>query len=218
MPENNQLPEALTNPARRSVVKAAAWAVPVIAAATAVPLAAASGTDPVDEKGESVLNVTAYNVASGGADAYVEANGIRISPLDPANPKMIPAKTVFTITIEYTGNNKSVDFTNPTHGIDWNKAQNGAWSKIEITKTKMTFTGFSQFDAIEPVLGSIRWLMVPGHAPELNSVKITGNAVIPKGADFPNGGYLPILVVDPNKGTGTLTGPLANQWTTGNTN
>lgn len=215
MPENNQLPEALTNPARRSVVKAAAWAVPVIAAATAVPLAAASGTDPVDEKGESVLNVTAYNVASGGSEGYVEANGIRISPLDPKNPKTVPAQTHVTITIEYTGDNPLIDFTKPPHDITWNKGQNQSWSSIEVTKTKLVFTAFTTSASIEPTIGSIRWLMTPGHAPELNSVKISGTAVIPASEDYPNGGILPILVVDPNKGTGTLSGPQAGEWNTG---
>lgn len=180
-----------------------------------MPLAAASTAEPTNEKSESILNITAFNVASGGSNAYVEANGVRISPLDPKNPKVVPAGTIFTITIDYTGSNKHIDFTNPTYGIDWNKAQNGSWQKIEVSKSKMTFTGITSHSSIEPTMGSIRWLMVPGHAPELHSVKISGKAVVPVGGDYPQGAVIPVLVVDPNRGTGTLTGPLTRQWNTG---
>ena len=187
MPENNQLPEALTNPARRSVVKAAAWAVPVIAAATAVPLAAASGTDPLDTP-EMLLYITAFNVKAGGAGAYVESNGIRISPADPSKPALVPAGTIFTITVTYKGSNPEQKFTNPTSGVQWNKDQNHLWDSVKVTKNTLTFTFTSKSTTTEPTTPAFHWQMVPGRNPGEDSVVVTGNATIPPGGDFPNWG------------------------------
>lgn len=160
-----------------------------------------------------MLNLTAFNVSSGGSNAYIEANGVRISPLDPMNPKEIPAGTLFTITIEYTGTNDAIDFRKDPIAAGWNKGQNPSWSTIQVSKTKLVFTATSSYATSEPTIGSIKWYLDPNEQPEQDSIVITGTAVIPQGKDFPEGGVIPNLVVDPNQGTGSLSGPKPGDWT-----
>lgn len=50
--------------------------------------------------------------------------------------------------------------------------------------------------------------------PEDDSLVFTGTAVIPAGADYPAGGTLNSLMVDPVGGTGGLTGPTEETWPT----
>lgn len=77
---------------RRTVVKAGAWAVPVVAAAVALPMAAASGgtvvwpSDPSENGSEGTVNYTnATNELSGREEAYylVEVSGTGTATLPP---------------------------------------------------------------------------------------------------------------------------------------
>lgn len=200
-----------TGLSRRTIVKGAAWSVPVIAAAVAVPMAAASGHTPND-----MLNfyVTAFNVNGGGSSfGQVEANGIRMSPVGAGN-EQVAVGSVFTITIEYHGNNNAFDFTTPLYGVDWNKAQNvgpGRWDSMQVTKTKMVLTWTSTSTTAEPTAPAFTWQLGPAAGsvvrPGDNEISVTGIGVLAKGGDFPNGGSVGPLTVDPNAGTGTLTGP-----------
>lgn len=119
----------------------------------------------------------------------MRSNGVRISPSDPANPKVVAAGTQFTITVTYTGSNPEFSFLSTPNGVAWMKAQNPAWSSI---------TG-PAFPA--PVL-----------RPEDGSIKFTGTAIIAPGGDFPEGGTLVNMLVDPKGGTGALSGPTPESW------
>ncbi len=192
---------------RRTIVKGAAWSVPVIAAAVAVPMAAAS-TPQQD------LNffLTAGEVigSAGAADGQIRSNGVRISPANPAEPKVVAAGSVFTITIEYHGTNPAIDFTDPLHGLAYNKGQCAAWSGIDVQKTRIVLTAVTPAPTAEPTIGSFAWFL--RQRPEDNSITFTGIAVLAAGGDFPEGGTLVNLMVDPNAGTGGLSGPTPSTW------
>ncbi|WP_313812787.1 hypothetical protein [Glutamicibacter sp.] len=193
--------------ARRNIVKGAAWAVPVIAAATTVPFASAS-TDTEDGD----FYVTAFQVTGIGTNGQIRSNGVRISPEDPANPKVIPAGTIFSIVVTYTGDMPEMDFTNPQYGVDYNKGQNPSWPTIDVTTNTITFTAVTQTSSSEPVIGSFAWFLPAGVRPEDNSITVAGTATIPASADYPDGAVLTDLMVDPNEGTGALSGPTETTW------
>lgn len=82
---------------RRTLVKGAAWAAPVIAVAAATPAAAASTVEP-----EPSENATSVKVTTGSAiNAGAWAQGV-IETIDtttrPATPAIFPENTVITIT------------------------------------------------------------------------------------------------------------------------
>jgi hypothetical protein len=92
-----------TRPTRRTVTRAAAWSVPVIAVASAAPAFAASPCDPrtgqrLDWDGSSV----AYTRTS---------NTVAKAVLDPDGPGPVPALTL-DVTAGYAGNMKS-GYENP---------------------------------------------------------------------------------------------------------
>lgn len=203
------------DPSRRTIVKGAAWAAPVIAVATATPAAAASEDSPNDLYD---FFLTAGEVI-GTADATgsVRSNGVRISPKDPNDPKQVPAGTVITLTVEYTGDNPDFDFTNvpyPYNSVENMKGQNPDWDTIDVTPTKLVFTATTKYTTAEPTVGSTKWQLEPTERPENESITFTGVATIPPGGDFPDGGTLSPLVIDPNEGTGRLDGPTDESWPT----
>jgi hypothetical protein len=85
--------------ARRTVLKSAAWSVPVVAVAAAVPARAASGDVNVGQFNESSANITNQTVSMSGM--YVDcADGQAGAMKQPYTA---------TVTITYTGSNP--DFT-----------------------------------------------------------------------------------------------------------
>lgn len=200
-----------TLPSRRTIVKGAAWAAPVIAVAVATPAAAASTVNPSEELD---FFITAGEViGTGSSNGSIRSNGVRLSPSDPANPKTVPAGTTFTITFEYTGPNPAFNFRDTPYGVDWMKDQNQGWA-IDATSTKLVFTTTTTVATPEPTGRSMQWALDPAVRPEDRSIVFSGVAVIPEGGDFPNGGTIPNLIVDPNGGTGALSGPTSETWPT----
>jgi len=197
---------------RRTLVRGAAWSVPVIAAAVSAPLATASGSIANQEL--NFFLTAGQVIGQNSATGAIQSNGVRISPRDPQNPKVVPAGTVITITIAYTGSLPGFSFLNTPYGVDWMKAQNQAWPSIEVTQNTITLTATTQFDTTEPTVGSISWMLDPKVRPEDDSIFFTGTAVIPPGGDYPQGDRLGGLTVDPNQGTGSISGPTSTSWPT----
>lgn len=203
---------------RRTVLKGTAWTVPALVAVTAAPLAAASGDTPSELL---YFYITAFNV-SGNSTAVgrVEANGVRISPQDSSNPKIFAAGTVYEITITYTGSNPDFDFTDVPN-YDAQLATNvgpGRWNSGTVERTTIRLSWTTTIATTELSAPSFGWNLGPAGGPvirpEDDSIVITGVATIAPGADFPNGGTIPTLIVDPNQGTGSLTGPTPETWPT----
>jgi len=201
-------------PTRRTIVKGAAWAAPVIAVAVATPAAAASTTNPADE---FHFFLTAGEViGTAESTGSYRSNGVRLSPNDSTNPKIVPAGTVFTITIEYTGSLADFDFANvpfPYNDVATMKTYNPGWD-IDVTKTKLVYTYTTTAATSEPTAPSQQWALEPTLRPEDDSITFSGTAVIPAGEDFPEGATIVNLIVDPNGGTGALTGPTQTSWPT----
>jgi hypothetical protein len=195
---------------RRTIVKGAAWSVPVVAVAVATPLAAAS-TTPLEEEFDFFLTAGQV-IGNASATGQVRSNGVRISPADPQNPKVVAAGTMIRITLTYTGSNPAFDFRNTPYGIDWMKAQNQAWTIDPVEAGRIVFTAVTSSDSSEPTIGSMSWILDPAVRPEDDSIRFSGIAVIAPGGDFPAGGTISNLVVDPNGGTGALTGPTQETW------
>ncbi|MFE6994438.1 hypothetical protein ACFVAE_00605 [Microbacterium sp. NPDC057659] len=84
---------------RRTVLKGAAWSVPVVAVTTAVPAQAASGDVNVGQFNESSANITNQTVSMSGM--YVDCTDGQTSPMQQPYTA--------TVTISYTGSNP--DFT-----------------------------------------------------------------------------------------------------------
>lgn len=191
---------------RRTVLKGTAWTVPALVAVTAAPLAAASGTQDLD------FYLTAGQVtgqgSGAGASGQFRSNGVRVTSPDD---RMIPAGVTIVFILTYTGSG-AVDFTNPQNGIAYNVGQNQHWTVDPIEPHRVVFTATSNISALEIAIGAATWSMNQGVRPENNSITFTGVATIPPGAGFPNGGTLTNLVVDPNQGTGTLSGPDDDSW------
>lgn len=199
-------------PSRRTIVKGAAWAAPVIAVAVATPAAAASEANPTDEL--DFFLTAGQVIGTAESNGAFRSNGVRLSPKDPQNPKVIPAGTTYTITIEYTGANTAFDFTNvphPYNTVDGMKALNPGWD-ITATSTKLVYVYTTPYDTTEPNAPSMQWQLEPTVRPEDESITFTGVATIPAGGDFPNGGTAVNLIVDPNAGTGALSGPTPESW------
>lgn len=195
---------------RRTVLKGAAWSVPIVVAAVAVPMAAAS----INPMSELEFYLTAGQVIGSGAAAAVQSNGVRISPADPQNPKVIAAGTTFQITISYNGSNPDFDFLNFPfpYTLDLVKQNMPAWTVASTSAKTIVLIGTTDHDSSEPVVGSFNWPLNPAVRPEDNSISITGIAVIKPGGGYPDGGTLTNLIVDPNAGTGSLTGPTQGTW------
>ncbi|GAA5152040.1 hypothetical protein GCM10025768_19410 [Microbacterium pseudoresistens] len=196
---------------RRTVIKGAAWSVPLVAAAVAVPARAASAGGSVAEQFDFYLTAGEV-IGNANAAGSVRSNGVRISPTDPSDPKVVAAGTVFTVTLTYTGSNPGFSFLNTPYGVDWMKAQNPAWPAIDVTANTVTFSATTAFASTEPTIGSYEWLLDPAVRPEDNSLTFTGTVVLAPGGDFPDGGTLVNMIVDPNLGTGSLAGPTPPSW------
>ena len=194
---------------RRTMIKGAAWSVPVVAAAFAAPMAAASANPQTELR----FFLTAGEVIGQGASTgQIRSNGVRISPADPSSPKVIAAGTVFEITIEYHGTNPAFDFLKTPYGVDWNKQQSRGWTFTTISSTKLVLSYVTSADSTEPTGTSFSWVLDPSVRPEDGSVSFSGVATIARGGDYPDGGVIPNLLVDPNGGTGSLSGPTAGTW------
>lgn len=209
-PESQHSPTLKNGLDRRTLVKGAAWSVPVIAAAVSAPLATASGA--VANQELDFFLTAGQVIGQDGVTGSVQSNGVRISPHDPRNPKVVPAGTVITITIVYAGSLPDFSFLNTPYGADWMKAQNQAWPSIEVSRNTITLTATTQFDSTEPTIGSISWMLDPKVRPENDSIVFSGTAVIPPGGDYPQGDRLGGLTVDPNQGTGSISGPTSTSW------
>lgn len=148
----NTIQEKLTQTGmkRRTVIKGAAWSVPVIAAAVATPLAAASGEPPKD--------ATAYGTAGstkpGGSPAFFDAYGQD----DDGNDAKIPANTVITFSVSPETAAGTVALT--TANATLTGPVNGVYTITPVTGTlrvrlKATFpAGTSATIAITGPLGS----------------------------------------------------------------
>ncbi|MEJ1086823.1 hypothetical protein WDU99_00650 [Microbacterium sp. Mu-80] len=191
---------------RRTVLQGTAWTLPALVAVTAVPAAAASGVQDLE------FYLTAGQVigqGSGtGASGQFRSNGVRITSPDD---RIIPAGVTIVFTLTYTGSG-AVDFTNPQNGIDFNLGQNQQWTVDPIEQHRVVFTATSNISATEITIGSASWWVNQGVRPENESITFTGVATVPPGGGFPNGGTLTSLVVDPNGGTGALSGPDETTW------
>jgi len=82
---------------RRTLVKGAAWAAPVIAVATATPLAAASTVEPEPSENATSVRVTTGSAITAGEWAQGEIQTIDTTTR-PATPAVFPENTVITIT------------------------------------------------------------------------------------------------------------------------
>ena len=203
--------EQVSGTTRRTVLKGAAWSVPVIAAAVATPLAAATGSPDPNE--ELYFYITAAEVIGQGVSSgEVRSNGVRISPQDPANPKTVAAGTRFVVTVSYHGDDPDFSFLNAQYGVDWNKQQNPAWPIITVTANQIIFEHITAYPTTEPTAGSISWRLDPQVRPANGSIVFIGVAHIAPGGDFPDGGTMSPLIIDPNAGTGSLSGPTDASW------
>lgn len=115
----NSIQETLTSKdvKRRTVIKGAAWSVPVIAAAVATPLAAASGPKEATSFG------TAGATVPGGSNAYYAAYGVDDNGDDAKIPAgttiqftVSPANSVGTVTIA-AATNGSATISGPVNGV-----------------------------------------------------------------------------------------------------
>ncbi len=195
---------------RRRVLAGVAWSAPAILVATAVPAAAAS--DPDNPNNRVILNSTAVNVSgTTGNSAFIEGNGIRVSPLDPLDPPMVKAGSVATITVRYTGSNPTFSFLDTPFGIQHNLNMSMGWA-VSYSETELVFVAPTPFDSIEPTIGSFTWFLNANNRPEDDSIVFTGVLVLAPGGGFPNGGTVTPLVVDANMGTGAITGPTEQTW------
>lgn len=108
---------------RRTLMKGAAWAVPVVAVAAAVPAYAASGQTVIGEFYESSANIT---------NQTVNMSAFYINCTDGTTTPWAGQPFTVTITISYTGSN--ADFT-----FDPTVNQNPAWA-MNVTPTQITLT------------------------------------------------------------------------------
>lgn len=207
---------------RRTVIKSAAWSVPVIATAVAMPLASASGdpVDPTDPNDVFDFYITASNVnGQGTTRGVVESNGVRTSPrgpIDDANPPFVLAGSTIQVTVTYDGDLDDFDFTDGPYGLGNNLELNGLWDDVQYSPRKLVFTYTTKSTSYEPTAPGIKWNLGPEAGdvlrPEDGSIKITGVMTVLPGGGFPDGGTLSPLVIDPNGGTGELVGPSQESW------
>jgi hypothetical protein len=189
---------------RRTVLKGAAWSVPVVAVATAVPAYAASGDVSELDFYLTAGQMIGQGATGAGASGQFRSNGIRLTSPDG---KTIPAGVTVVFTLTYNPGSEPVDFTDPQFGFDYNIGLNQGWVVDPVEPHRVVFTATSTVAASEITFQAAQWWVNQGVRPEDDSVTFTGIATVPAGGDYPQGGTLTSLVVDPNQGTGSLSGP-----------
>ncbi|AXK46845.1 hypothetical protein [Brachybacterium saurashtrense] len=197
-------------PSRRTVLRAASWSAPVVAVAVAAPALALS--DPLRETFD--FYITAAEVIGDGASGEVRSNGVRVSPRPGQGQPIVAAGSIVEITCTYTGDNPDVDFLNfPFPYTRSSVAQNNTpWKIASSSAQGFTLRAETPYDTFEPTIGQFSWPLDPSVRPEDDSIQLSGTFTIIPGGDFPEGGTLSPLTIDPNLGTGSLTGPSAETW------
>ncbi|MBS1697544.1 MAG: hypothetical protein JST25_03980 [Actinobacteria bacterium] len=132
---------------RRTVIKGAAWSVPVIAAAATVPMAAASGDNVIGTWRESSLAITQTAIAASSPFVFCARDAAGHPVYDQALWASQPFKK--TVTITYTGANDAFTFVGATTTSFYTIASVSQKS-ITLTHTDMNgtacSTGFSGFN------------------------------------------------------------------------
>jgi len=195
---------------RRRILQASAWAAPAIVVATAIPAAAASDLANTQLR----FYMTAAEVLGTGASASVNSNGVRVSPAAGVPNAVIAAGSVARITIQYTGALPTFSFLNIPwpYSLAFVKGQIAPWTVESVTATTIVLVAVTAYASAEPTIGSFGWPLDPAVRPEDGSIVMSGQFIINPGADFPDGGVLAPLMIDPNAGTGTLAGPTPVTW------
>lgn len=179
---------------RRTVLRTAAWSLPVIAVAATVPHAAASGeeTPVIGDFWESSIQIGKTKVAMSAL--FVDCA--------PGTTKSGWAGRPFdaTIVIEYFGDNDMfsfLDVVNTTHWVLARKAQH----RLEFTSTMVVNgcgTGSLQFHALDITFNGGHE-KAPVHEPGPNSIRVTATAIAQDGS-FAVGSLLDATPCSPTKG------------------
>lgn len=180
------MPEIKSQPSRRTVLKSAAWSLPIIAVAAATPLAAASLPEPGTNLGPlyaSSVDISSINVNIGALqfDCY---------------PGMTSADTVTALVHEITltsTNAAPFDISNIiVQGLGWSVVPGAAATSVTLrhVATDSTCEGFVQGPSV----------YFNGQVAATNSISVSAIAF---NADF----TVAPLMIQPASGTGVLVGP-----------
>lgn len=152
---------------RRTIVKGAAWSVPVIAAAVAVPMAAAS-TDPLDlgNLWTSSAAVNAINISTGSFEivtqdnpigslngaittvtiTYTPVDGNPFSLLEPSLVQQgfytLMSRSATTLVYQYGPIDARPGYVAPGINLSWSPAVSAPDMSLEITATVTTAEGY----------------------------------------------------------------------------
>ncbi|WDH77714.1 hypothetical protein PTQ19_09265 [Microbacterium esteraromaticum] len=159
------------NPAlsRRTIVKGAAWSVPVIAAAVAVPMSAASGVVP---RAIGPLVESSDNIKDGSAAmsaVWMETKDCATEPNGQYYPWNLKAN--FTATLTYNG-------ANPDFTLAGSTVLGGVWSISSATKNQLTLVSTQNITCQVGIQGfNVDYNLPPEVKPELRSLtlNVTGS-------------------------------------------
>lgn len=154
MPEST----ARATPTRRTIVKGAAWAAPVIAVAVATPAAAASEIAPtnVGSLVESSDNIK---------DTVLSASSSRVESCFPDNSFSSPF--ILTATITYDGSDPNFSLTNSTV-----KSSGNVWSLVSAEDGIVTLTATQTVTCYTGITGFELSYNAGGAIPPLNSLTL----------------------------------------------
>lgn len=171
---------------RRTLVKGAAWSVPVIAAAVAVPARAASGDDPLllGQLLVSSSDISQINAVFGSFE---------LTPQDVVHPAF--TDMVVTVTLTYDGP-EGFDFLASTVSAPW---------KIATPRTPNTFTVYTDPRAVNNGGFAVDSLNIYFGGKSCNTLNaITASAATLSAS---TGYYNSGLAINPFQGTGSVQGP-----------
>lgn len=176
-----------TGLSRRTIVKGAAWSVPVIAAAVAVPMAAASGEDPLFN---GVLLVSSSDISPINATF----GSFELTPQNVSH-EAIP-DVVTTVTLTYSGP-AGFDFLAATVVAPWTVVEKTANTLTVVTPPRQVHNGGYAADGLSIYFGG-------KSAATVNSITATAST-----SSASTGFYNTGLAINPFEGTGSVTGPTA---------
>ncbi|MGV2984046.1 hypothetical protein ACNPNP_10105 [Microbacterium sp. AGC85] len=150
---------------RRTLVKGAAWSIPVIAAAVATPLAAASNIP-----GGGALSVGSLVESSDNIrDTIASASSARVESCFPSN--MFTKPFVLTATLTYDGSDSAFNLAGSTH-----VSAGSVWSVVSVTANVVTLTAVQTVSCYAGITGfEIQYNA--GVVPPLNSLVINISGV-----------------------------------------
>lgn len=170
---------------RRTVLKGAAWSVPVVAAAVAVPMAAAS------HEGHNLGNLLVSSSDISSINATF--GSFELTPQNVFH-EAIP-DVVTTVTLTYSGPAEDFNFLSATVFAPWVVAEQTANIFTVVSPPRQVNNGGYAVDSLSIYFGG-------QSASTLHSITATAST-FSESTGFYNSG----LAINPYEGTGSVTGP-----------